>query len=178
MSLLRRHVRCGAQDGPFFRLGDDRAGGLIWPYFGRLDLGKIGVMGHSQGGNATHTVAPDSRVAAVIAFNAGTSSVSKPFLTVSGDMDIQNPTAQDLANTVNGATKAAYLYYHNPIGAPSDSLKGYMGVVLTPERAVVPTTAWWQMLLQSNQTARAQFVGTSCGLCNRSSEFEFGEHGL
>jgi hypothetical protein len=147
------------------------------PYFGRLDLGKVGVMGHSQGAAATITVATDPRIDDVIVFN-GNSATAKPFLTVSGDMDVNNQTAQGLATAVNGATKAAYLFYHNPAGTSADTLKGHLLVMLTPERVVVPTKAWWQMLLESDQTARAQFVGSSCGLCNKSSESDFGEHGL
>jgi hypothetical protein len=56
-------------------------------YYNRLDLSKVGAMGHSQGGGATVTAASDSRIKSVIIWNAATSAV-KPFLAVSGDNDI------------------------------------------------------------------------------------------
>jgi dienelactone hydrolase len=48
---------------------------------------KVGATGHSQGGGATVTAASDSRISALLIWNASTSA-SKPFLAVSGDSDI------------------------------------------------------------------------------------------
>jgi hypothetical protein len=39
-------------------------------------------------------------------------------------------------------------------------------------------TGFWQMTLQNDATARNLFVGSSCGLCNHSSDYDFGEHGF
>jgi hypothetical protein len=56
-------------------------------YYNRLDMTKIGAMGHSQGGSATVTAASDARISSLIIWNASTSAV-KPFLSISGDSDI------------------------------------------------------------------------------------------
>src|SRR5262249_3238249 len=56
-------------------------------FFGHVDLDKVGAMGHSQGAAATITAAGDPRIKAIIAWNGG-SSTDKPFIDVSGDMDL------------------------------------------------------------------------------------------
>ncbi len=147
------------------------------PYYGHLDLTKIGVMGHSQGGGSTVAAANDARVTNVIIFNGG-NTAAKPFLAISGDMDITGYTAASMASSVNAAPKAAYLYYHNPVGASGDTLKGHLVLMLTPERVTAPTVAWWQMVFNTDPKAKDQFVGSSCGLCGSSSDYAFGEHGL
>ena len=58
----------------------------------KLDLDKIGAMGHSQGAMATASAAKDARVKAVMFWNTGTSS-DKPFLDVSGERDIGTSSA-------------------------------------------------------------------------------------
>lgn len=147
------------------------------PYYGHLDLSKVGVMGHSQGSAGAAAAASDSRVQAAILFNAGDTAV-KPFLAISGDLDITSYTPQSMAAAVNAAPKAAYLYYHNPAGSSADTLKGHLVLMLTPERVTEQTVAWWQTVLQGDQAARSLFVGTSCAFCTHSSDYELGQHGL
>ena len=147
------------------------------PYYGHLDLTKVGVMGHSQGGASTIAAASDPRVKAVIIFNGG-NSASKPFLAISGDMDITGATAASMGQAVNAAPQGAFLYYHNPAGAMADTIKGHLVLMLTPERVTGPTVAWWQMMLNGDATAKQQFVGMDCGLCKSASDYNFGEHGL
>ncbi|HVW29148.1 MAG TPA: hypothetical protein VHC69_27470 [Polyangiaceae bacterium] len=143
------------------------------PYYGKLDLDKVGVMGHSQGGGATVTAASDSRVKAVIIFNAA-NSASKPFLAVSGDMDIfaTSPTAMGAA--VNAASEAAFLYYHNPVGASADSIKGHLVLMLSPERVVEQTKNWWQAVLNNDPTAKMYMEN----LKSVANDYDYGEHGL
>ena len=147
------------------------------PYYGHLDLTKVGVMGHSQGGQSTINAANDQRVKDVIIFNGG-NSASKPFLAISGDMDITGATAAGMAAAVNAAPKGAYLYYHNPSGASTDSARGHLVLMLTPGRVTTPTLAWWQMMFGTDPNAKNQFVGSSCGLCSSPSDYNFGQHGL
>jgi hypothetical protein len=147
------------------------------PYYKKLDMTKVGAMGHSQGGSATQSAANDSRVKDVIIFNAVDSGVAKPYLTVSGDMDITGFTAQGMASAINGSSvPAAYIYYHNPAGM--GPLRGHLVLMLSPERVTGPTVGWWQMLFRNDATSHALFVGSSCGLCNHSSDYDYGEHGL
>jgi dipeptidyl aminopeptidase/acylaminoacyl peptidase len=53
----------------------------------RLNLDKIGAMGHSQGAGATATASSDPRIKSLIFFRGGTSNI-KPFLYVSADRDV------------------------------------------------------------------------------------------
>jgi hypothetical protein len=149
------------------------------PYYQKLDMTKVGGMGHSQGGAATVAASSDSRIQDVIIFNAlggGSSTVAKPFLAISGDMDIGGQTAASMSTAVNSAAKAAFLYYHKPSGM--GPLRGHLVLMLTPDRVEGATVAWWQMMFRSDATSRNMFVGSSCGLCNQASDFDFGEHGL
>ena len=51
------------------------------PYYGKLDMTKVGAMGHSQGGEATASAASDSpRSRRHHLFNAVDSGVAKPYL--------------------------------------------------------------------------------------------------
>ena len=147
------------------------------PYFGHLDLSKVGVMGHSQGSASTAIAAQDSRVTAAILFNAG-DAAPKPYLAISGDKDITNYTAQAMATAIDAAPKAAYIYYHNPAGSPTDPYPGHLVLILSPDRVVDATVGFWQLIFESDATAQGLFVGSSCGLCGHSSDYEYGEKGL
>ncbi len=147
------------------------------PYFGHLDLTKVGVMGHSQGSVSTAIAAQDSRVTAAILFNAG-DTAPKPYLAVSGDMDVTNYTADQMATAIDAAPKAAYLFYHNPVGTAADTLKGHLVLILTPDRVTQPTVAFWKLIFDNDPAARALMVGSNCGLCNDTTDYAYGENGL
>ncbi|HTU59699.1 MAG TPA: alpha/beta fold hydrolase, partial [Polyangiales bacterium] len=82
------------------------------PFYQKLDPERIGAMGHSQGGSGTQMASSDSRIKAAILWNGGSSASGKPFLLVTGDRDIGDPNVSGVQSTVQGATKAAYLFYH------------------------------------------------------------------
>jgi hypothetical protein len=145
------------------------------PYYHRLDLEKIGAMGHSQGSAGTVNAAADPRVKEVILFNAG-ATAPKPFMAISGEMDITNYTPASMAMAVEAAPEAAYLFYHQVVGL--GPLKGHLTLMLQPERVTEATGAWWRMRFNDDADARKVFVGASCTLCGRTAEFDFGEHGL
>ena len=88
----------------------------------RADLTNVGAMGHSQGGGATTTAARDARIKAVIVWNA-TPSSSKPFLAVSGEMDLAGAVTS-FRSAVQAAPKAAFLWYKHPKG--NGSLRGHL----------------------------------------------------
>jgi hypothetical protein len=147
------------------------------PYYQKIDMTQVGAMGHSQGGSATASAASDSRVKDVIIFNAVDSGVSKPYLTISGDMDITGFTASGMASAVNAATQpAAYLYYHNPAGM--GSLRGHLVLMLSPDRVTGPTVGWWQMMFRNDAAGHALFVGSSCGLCSDATDYAYGANTL
>jgi dienelactone hydrolase len=144
------------------------------PIFGRADLTKIGAMGHSQGGGATITASRDARIKTVIIWNGGTGG-SKPYLAVSGDRDISGSVG-GMRSAVQGASKAAFLWYHMIPGTGTAS--GHLTLMTQPERVVEPTVAWFKMMFDNHAESKAFFVGTSCKLCGKDAEFEFGQKGL
>jgi len=145
------------------------------PYYGRLDTTKVGAFGHSQGSGATVTAARDARVKAAILFNGGTSA-SKPFFAVSGDHDIGNPTAASYRSGMNGAPKAAFIFYHKV--PETGSVSGHVTLMTQPERVVEPAAGFFELFFRDDPKARALFVGTSCGLCNKTADFDFGSKGF
>jgi hypothetical protein len=145
------------------------------PYYGHLDLTRVGAMGHSQGSASTGAAASDPRIQDVILFNGGESAV-KPFFAMSGDLDLFGYTKDSMAAAVAAAPKGAYAFYHNPTG--NGALKGHLVLMLTPERVVEQATAFWQMVFQGDADARNKFVGTGCGFCNSATDYDFGENGF
>ncbi|HVW28703.1 MAG TPA: hypothetical protein VHC69_25230 [Polyangiaceae bacterium] len=150
------------------------------PYFGHLDMTKVGVAGHSQGGmGAANAANADSRIQyAILVSPYPSGSTTKPFLVQAADQDVNSWSAASLNAQVQAANKAAYLYYHNPAGAAGDGFKGHLVLMLSPERVAPAFTAWWQLLFQNDMTAKNMFVGSNCGLCGHSSDYDFGEKGL
>jgi hypothetical protein len=147
------------------------------PYYHRLDTTNVGAMGHSQGSGATVTVASDPRVKYVILFNGGTTA-PKPFLAISGDKDIGNPTVASYRSGVNAAPKAAFIFYHK-ILQTTGSVTGHLVLMMQPDRVVDATTGWWKYTLKGDMgAARDLFVGDSCGLCGKAADFDYGQHGL
>jgi hypothetical protein len=145
------------------------------PYYQRLDTTKIGAMGHSQGGGATITAAQDKRVQTVIIWNGGSKAV-KPFLAVTGDMDIGSPTVSSLKNAITGTPPGAYLFYHKVVG--TGTVPGHLTLMTQPERVVEPTVAWFKYQLLNDMPSRMWFVGADCKLCNSADEYEYGQKSL
>lgn len=142
-------------------------------FYQRLDLEKIGAMGHSQGSSATAHAAADPRIKAVILWNGGLSA-DKPFLAVSGDRDIGGYTPQQMDSAVQGSSQpGAWLYYHQVLET-GGNVTGHLTLMEQPERVWEPTVAWWKYVLQGDEDARKMFSGADCGLCAKPDELEFG----
>jgi len=146
-------------------------------FYQKLDLGKIGAMGHSQGAMATVSTASDSRVKAVIRWNGGTSN-SKPFLFVSGQRDLGAVGASGMESLTNSATQPGAWIYYNQILQTGGSFTGHLVLMQQPERVVDMHLAWWDWQLKGDQNAKSMFVGDNCGLCNRDTEFNYGHNSL
>jgi len=144
----------------------------------KLNLDKIGAMGHSQGAAATGTASSDPRIQSLLFWNGGTSN-NKPFVYVSGDRDVGGTsTPASLATATNGATKpGAWLYYHQVLQTGGGST-GHLVLMEQPDRVVDMAIAWWQYQLNGDEDAKKTFVGDGCTLCNRDSEFEYGHNSL
>jgi hypothetical protein len=144
----------------------------------KLNLDKIGAMGHSQGSQATANASGDPRIKALMFFSGGTSN-NEPFVYISADRDIGGTTTPgSLADASAAATQpGAWIYYHQVLETGGSST-GHLVLMEQPERVVDMTIAWWQYMLKGDQTAKGMFVGDSCGLCNRAAEFEYGHNAL
>lgn len=115
------------------------------------------------------------RVSTVIVWNGG-SSASKPYLAVSGDKDIGNPSASGLAGGTTGTPPGAWLFYHMVVG--EGGAAGHLTLMTEPERVVEPAAAWFKYQLQGDMASRDFFVGEDCTLCNMKEKFEYGQKGL
>jgi hypothetical protein len=140
------------------------------PYFGHLDMSKVGVMGHSQGSGAAGTAASDSRVKAVILYNGGTSN-AKPYLAISGDMDIGATGAGAFSTAMASAAKGSYMYFHNPAGV--GGIRGHLVLMMTPQRLAEQSLQFWQMTLNGDQMARDKFMAQKT-----SADYDFGAKGF
>ncbi|HEX6241900.1 MAG TPA: hypothetical protein VFZ61_13420 [Polyangiales bacterium] len=144
----------------------------------RLNLDKVGAMGHSQGSGATVAASTDPRIDALILWNGGTAGSNvKPFLSVSGDRDIGDPTVAAVRDGANAATQpGAWLFYHQ-VPVTGGNFTGHLTLMMQPERVTEATVAWWKYMLKGDQEAKKAFIGSDCGLCNKKDQFEFGLNG-
>lgn len=149
------------------------------PLYQKLDLTKVGAMGHSQGAAATAAAARDARVKALILWNGASSGQpAKPFLSVSGDRDINNPTVASLSSFVNQATQpGAWLFYHQVLET-GGNVTGHLTLMEQPERVTDVTINWWKYILNNDAEAKKYFVGADCTLCKEKTAFEYGQHNL
>jgi hypothetical protein len=137
------------------------------PYYKLIDTEKVGAFGHSQGAMATIDASSDSRVKTAILFNGGTTEAAKPYLTVSGDRDIGNPTVDAFTTAVDAAAvPAAWLFYH--MVPMTGSLDGHLTLMTQPERVIEPTVAWFDYQLLGDADAKKWFVGATAFVAVRS----------
>jgi hypothetical protein len=144
-------------------------------FYQRLDMTKVGAMGHSQGAAATGTADDDPRVKSVIFWNTGTSN-EKPFLDVSGERDVVATTPESLAADVDAATQPGAWVYHHKVLETGGVATGHLVLMMQPERVLDMTVAWWNWQLNGDEEAKKMFVGDDCGLCSSPDDFEFGHN--
>ena len=146
------------------------------PYYQKLDFSKVGAMGHSQGGAATAAASVDSRITSLIIFNGlNAGSSSKPYWTISGDMDIAQSSESAFTSSVTSATApGAWEWYHMPAGM--GSLRGHLVLMLTPERVTKPTVAWWEWQFRNDAASKQLFLPSgSCSLCSMATSTGVGD---
>lgn len=136
-------------------------------YAGKLNAGRVGASGHSQGGGGTIMAGQDGRVkitAPIQPYTLGLghrsssqSNQNGPMFLMTGGLDtIASPTlnAAPVFNQANvpvfwGELRAAG--HFEPVGDGG----GYRG----------PSTAWFRYHLMEDNNARSTFYGTYCTLC-------------
>ncbi len=140
-------------------------------YVGKLNLGRVGTSGHSQGGGGSIMAGRDSRIKTtapmqpyVLGLGHDTSShrvQNGPMFQMSGSLDtlaIPSLNQQLVYNNINqpifwGTLRGAGHFV--PVGDAG----GFRG----------PATAWFRYQLMGDANAKKQFVGTLCGLCTSTS---------
>ncbi|PTU73011.1 poly(ethylene terephthalate) hydrolase family protein [Pseudomonas mangrovi] len=140
-------------------------------YVGKLNLGRVGTSGHSQGGGGSIMAGRDSRIKTtapmqpyVLGLGHDTSShrvQNGPMFQMSGSLDtlaIPSLNQQLVYNNINqpifwGTLRGASHFV--PVGDAG----GFRG----------PATAWFRYQLMGDANAKKQFVGTLCGLCTSAS---------
>lgn len=140
-------------------------------YAGKLNLGRVGASGHSQGGGGTIMAGRDHRIMAtapmqpyILGLGHVSSSQSQqngPMFLMSGSLDViagptlnQAPVYARVNKPVFWGTLRSATHFE-PVG----NAGGFRG----------PSTAWFRYKLMGDTTARNQFVGTLCGLCTSLS---------
>lgn len=147
------------------------AGKSSGTYVGKLNLGRVGTSGHSQGGGGSIMAGRDSRIKAtapmqpyVLGLGHVSSSQGQqngPMFQMSGSLDtlaIPYLNQQVVYNNINkpifwGTLRGASHFV--PVGDAG----GFRG----------PSTAWFRYQLMNDNAAKNQFVGTLCGLCTSIS---------
>ena len=153
-----------------------RTGGT---YEGRIDVGKIAVMGQSCGGLQAIDAGHDPRVTTVGVWNSGSfpedgfawnlaasradkadvASLRVPTLYVSGEpSDVAYPNADDDFTRLQVPAFRAWRVETGHAGTYREPNGGAFGQV---------AVAWLRWQLKGDQLAARQFVGTDCGLCTK-----------
>jgi hypothetical protein len=129
-------------------------------FYGAVDLANVGTSGHSQGGGGSIAAARDPRVKTMMPIEgagggATTRASGVTALVFAGDADT-------LVGT-NGPTS-----FFNGLQIPGALAiaKGASHFTVNNAPFRPASTAWALWQLKGDQTAKAQFVGTNCGLCN------------
>jgi hypothetical protein len=143
-------------------------------YLGKLDTSAVAAMGQSCGGLEAMGASSDPRVGSTVLWNSGIfpsgglGGVDKSALNrlhapvawfTGGQSDIAYANAVDDYQRVPSRVPAVLGHYDDV---------GHTGLFVDPEveRHIVGVAAQWlDATLFDNPTARSQFVGSSCGLC-------------
>lgn len=143
------------------------------PLYHRLDLDKVGAMGHSQGAAATVNAAKDDRVKSVIFWNYGTTN-DKPFLTVSADKDVMMPTLDAIKMLATESTQPAEWIYFHQILQTGGNATGHLVLMEQPDRVWKMAVDYWDWQLKGDENAKKTFAGSDCGLCNSPDQYDYG----
>ena len=138
------------------------------PFFGVLDVAKIGAAGHSQGGGATIAAGANKPgttgivvtlpLMPILNFETDKTIVAHqlvPMFNVNATMDKNDPTGAFATQIYDGAVTE--LVQASFIGVHTDAMNAKMHA---------PTVAWFRWRLMGDAQARATFYPMStCGLC-------------
>jgi pimeloyl-ACP methyl ester carboxylesterase len=137
------------------------------PFYGRVDLGNVGVTGHSQGGAGAMNAAKDIRVKTAFPIegpgqpgNPNPAGVHGPVLFMAGQQDTQIAAMSLQAYNLLGEIPGAFAEL---AGATHLTALGSAGGFRAG------ATAWASWQLKGDATAKALFVGPGCGYCTNKA---------
>jgi dienelactone hydrolase len=150
-------------------------------FYHHLDLSAVAAMGQSCGGFMAFQTARDPRIKAVAALNSNFPTRNGPTL-VPLRKAIPNWSAEDLkipaAFFTGGPADIAYPYAIKSFEAVAGDAPtvrvdmpsmGHTGAYPMPDvRWTRSVVEWLNWTLKGDQTAKARFVGSNCGLCSDS----------
>lgn len=137
------------------------------PLFKRVDLTKVGVFGHSQGGGSTGAASGDPRVKTSVLMNGGSGNkLHAPGLFLTGDGDL-NPTG----------VRSSYDAVSGPSAFGSLNMSDHITLMKESMRIAPEVTAWFRYTLLDDAEAKKWYVGTDCLLC-KDSEWVYAQKNL
>jgi hypothetical protein len=143
------------------------------PLYKHVDVAKVGVFGHSQGGGSTWAAAADKRVKTSVVLNAGGSGTrATPSYFVTGDKDL---APEGSLSAAKAQSAAAAIRLHKIDGAAP---AGHITLMKEPVRVYPSVNAWFRYQLLGDAVGKTWFVGTDCKLCNQPAEWDFFTKGL
>lgn len=133
------------------------------PYYGKVDLDKVGASGHSQGGGGAINAGADPRVDVTVPVEPGPQGrigdLKGPMFILGGERDLVVIPELLVIPRYNSADHVPAVY-GELAGAshvtPAGDGGGFRG----------PITAWFRYFLMGDQQARAEFFGADCGACS------------
>jgi len=136
------------------------------PYFGKLDLTKVGATGHSQGGGGAIMAGRDPRIVTTaplmgaVRDNAAPAQQHGPMLLLSAAND---------AVVTQERQKAVFDSASVPVLWMSREGAGHLTAMRNagPYRGVL--TAWFLYRLEGDEDAASMFTGARCGYCTNPS---------
>ncbi|MEU5956104.1 acetylxylan esterase [Streptomyces sp. NPDC047525] len=133
------------------------------PYYGKVDLEKVGASGHSQGGGGAINAGADPRVDVTVPIEPGplgsVGALKGPMFILGGEHD---PVVVPELLVIPRYESADHIpaVYGELAGAthvtPAGDGGGFRG----------PVTAWFRYFLMGDQEARGEFFGADCGACS------------
>jgi hypothetical protein len=127
------------------------------PFYGKVNLSKVGSSGHSQGGMGSVSTARDPRVTTVFPIEGpGVPAGTSPVLFLNAQNGMGPMMGNSMFNMLN----------NRPAALVEMADANHITPVGDGNWFRVPSTAWVKWQLDGDTRARDLFVGPDCGLCH------------
>jgi len=137
------------------------------PLFKRVDVAKVGLFGHSQGGGSTGAASGDPRVKTSVLMHGGRGNMlHAPGLFLTGDGDLSPAGVRSAYDAVSG-----------PSAFGSLKMSDHITMMKEPKRMAPEVAAWFRYTLLDDEVAKKWYAGTDCVLC-KDSEWVYAQKNL